>query len=67
MDTRHIACLELYDYHRYRSVRGTEKEFTYEAKQVSMLDIREYYDIENPIDIAEDGTRICQEINRDVR
>lgn len=67
MDTRHIALLELYDYHRYRSVRDTEKEFTYQARQVSMLDMRNYYDIENPIDIAEDGTRICQEINRDVR
>lgn len=55
MDTSDISGLELYDTYRLRWQLG----FTYEGKNVSILDMRNYYDIENPVDENQDGCLIC--------
>jgi len=57
MDCSDINGLHLYDLYK-------QKEKT-NWKQI--IDIRQYYDIDNPIEILDDGTRLCQEINKDVR
>ena len=33
----------------------------------TVCDLRNYYDLDNPVEITQDASRICQEINRDVR
>ena len=67
MNTTHIAMLELYDWYRLRRLVGVGERFTYQEKQVSILDMKHYYDIENPVKVEADGTRICRSINKDVR
>ena len=57
MDCSDIEGLHLYDLY-------SQKENT---SWNQIIDIRQYYNIDNPIDILDDGTRLCNEINRDVR
>jgi hypothetical protein len=60
MDSRHIAGIEVYDAYRLRAC-------TINPRCCSIIDMRNYYDLENAVDTLDDGSLICQEINRDVR
>jgi len=57
MDCSGINGLHLYDAYSQKENTGWKQ----------IIDIRQYYDIDNPIEILEDGTYLCQEINSDVR
>lgn len=60
MDCSHIEGLHVYDTYKTRGIEGFDK-----WRQI--IDIREYYDIDNPIEELQDNSLVCQEINRDVR
>lgn len=68
MDCSNLAGIEFYELYRIKHLVGLDQErFTYHPKNISMLDMRQYYDLDNPIERTEDDCLICQEINRDVR
>lgn len=60
MDTSDIEALDVYDSYKIFGHEGFDKWRT-------VCDLRNYYDLDNPIEITNDESRICQEINRDIR
>ena len=65
MDCAHIAGVELYEAYRIKHMVGIDKnKFTYHPKQVSIVNMRDYYDLDNPVKECDDGSLICKEINK---
>jgi len=60
MDISDIEALDVYDSYKIFGHEGFDKWRT-------VCDLRNYYDLDNPVEITQDASLICQEINRDIR
>lgn len=60
MDCSQIEGLHVYDLYKTRGIDGF-------SEWRSVIDMRQYYDIDNPTQTLDDGTLVCSEINKDIR